>query len=169
MKQTEIGELRRPELQQPTNYSGMVNHIKNKNGKIIQIYPTDIDGMIELEGKLAIFMEYKYEGLPLEISQHISFSNICYGLVAGTYKEAITLHIGHYDGEAEQIDCGKAIVLDAYIGTKNEWNPRFNGLTASEVVRIILTENGYEPLSPSYLKNEERRLHNERMEMLKNL
>ena len=164
-----IGELRNPELQQPTNYSGMVYYIKNKNGNIIQIYPSDVDGMIEMEGKLAIFKEYKYEGLPLEKSQHISFSNICSGLVAGTYKEAITLHIGHYDSDAKQIDCGKGIVLDAYIGTKNEWNPRFNGLTADEAVRIILAENGYIPLTPSYLKNEERRLHNERMEMIKNL
>lgn len=163
------GELRNPSLQQPTNYSGMVYQVKNSNNKIIEITPTDVDGLIELEGKLAIFYEYKFAGLPLEVAQHISFSSICKGLVAGTYNQAITLHIGHYDSKAKQIDCGKGVVIDAYIGSKNKWSPRFNGLTADEATRIILQENNYTPLTQSQLKNEETKRYRELQSMLDNL
>jgi len=163
------GQLRNPELQQPTNYSGMVYQVKNSNNTIIEITPTDVDGLLELEGKLAVFKEYKYKGLKLETSQHISFSNLCSGLVAGTYNQAITLHIGHYDGDAEQIDCGKGIVIDAYIGTLNAWSPRFNGLTADEATRIILAENGYTPLTPTEIKNKELQRNRELFKMLENI
>ena len=149
MKKTEHkkGSLEHPELQQPTNYSGMVYSVVNKNGTIVEITPTDIDGLIEMERRLAIFKEYKYNGIPLKPAQAISFPNLCDGLCSGFYEEAITLHIGHYDGDAEQIDCGEGIVLNTYIGSINDWSDRFNGLTASEVVRTILQESKYKVLT----------------------
>jgi len=147
MRDVKKGELRNPEQQQPTNYSGMVYNVLNQNGTIVEITPTDIDGLLEMEGRLAIFKEFKYNDSPLEVAQSISFKNICDGLVEGTYLEAVALHIGHYDGEAEQIDCAKGIVLNTYIGGLNKWSNKYNGLTADEAVQRILRESNYNTLT----------------------
>lgn len=170
---TPKGSLRRPELQIPTNYSGMVYNIVNQNNTPVEITPTDVDGLLEMEGTLAIFKEFKYKGLPLEVAQAISFRNICYGLCEGSYLEAIALHIGHYDDKAKQIDCANGIVLNAYIGSINKWDNRYNGLTADEAVQRILQENNYNVLTPEEvlklkIKKQEAKLQ-EYKEMLNNL
>jgi hypothetical protein len=72
-------------------------------------YPTDIDGFLEIKGRVFIFVEMKFHGTDLSIGQRLAYEH----LVDNINKPSIAIIAEHYIADPEEdIIMAKGIVTE---------------------------------------------------------
>lgn len=81
------------------------------------IYPTDIDGVIELRGKIFIFIELKYKDKEMPKGQRLAYEHIADEIRAGG-KSAIVIQASHNTAGSGNIQAKDAKVKAVYFNGK---------------------------------------------------
>lgn len=117
----ERGKIRNREAgKQIIDYSGL---------RFNKITPTDIDGLIEFQGKAFIFYEFKYMGAPMPLGQRIALTRMVDAICMGGTPAMLILG-SHNNPAAEDIDAANAVAKSIY------WNGSWGsgcGRTVREV------------------------------------
>ena len=79
------------------------------------ITPTDIDGFLDFQNKVFVYIEYKYKDTPLEGGQELAFRRA----VDASPKPCILIHATHNCPPEQDIDGAAAIAVRVY--WKGRW------------------------------------------------
>ena len=114
----------RDELRQVVNFAGL---------EYGNITPTDIDGVLEFQDKVVVFMEAKYGGREPPLGQKLALERLCNNcLTAG--KRSIVL-VARHDTLGE-IMLSVCEVFLVYVN--GQWRPPFRCLTVREAIDSFL-------------------------------
>ena len=85
-----------------------------------KIHPTDIDGIMEFDGKKLIIMELKTKGKCADKGQKIALEHLANNWKSTKGKDALVIYSEHeqYDADKE-VDLGSTIVKEIY------WNGKY--------------------------------------------
>jgi hypothetical protein len=75
------------------------------------ITPTDIDGVLDFNGRLFIFLEFKHGDAPLPFGQRLALQRLCDGLIRPHIQAAVIL-ARHDDPVDREVMASKAIVSE---------------------------------------------------------
>ena len=81
---------------------------------------TDIDGLIEINDKYYIFMEFKTGGKDIPTGQRILWERLV-GALRETGRKAIALHVNHDTPVNEDVVAHSSDVVSFYDGKSNSW------------------------------------------------
>ncbi len=79
--------------------------------------PTDIDGLIELGGKVFIFIEYKFSDTPIKRGQELAFERVVD--IVNKTKPTLLIHAQHFEPVEKDIDAANAKVVR--VRTDGRW------------------------------------------------
>ncbi len=122
----ERGDRRNMEIQ-PISYS----KLRWKN-----ITPTDIDGFLDFQNKVFVYIEYKYKDTKLDGGQELAFRRA----VDNCRKPCCLIHATHNHPMEEVIDGANAKVVRIYF--RGRWRPDSGIRTVKEVIDAFLAFNG---------------------------
>lgn len=108
-----------------------VNDFRNlRYGKIT---PTDIDGALEFNGKLFIFIEAKFIGTPIGRGQELFLERITDGLTFKPQRFAYAIIADHHHPSDEDVDFSNMTVRT--IRQNGRWKPPMQrGLTVRQAI-----------------------------------
>lgn len=71
------------------------------------IYPTDIDGLIDYNGRAFVFMEGKYIGTEMPLGQRKALQNVCCSLCLANRPSIVIVfeHASEFDNDVEVSGC----------------------------------------------------------------
>lgn len=131
MDDMERGKIRNRDAgKQIIDYSGL---------RFNRITPTDIDGLIEFQGKAFIFYEFKYGDAPMPLGQKIALTRMVDAIQSGGTPAMLILG-SHNNPAHEDIDAANAVVRAIY------WNGSWGngcGRTVRDVTDGFLKYIGY--------------------------
>ena len=97
--------------------------------------PTDIDGLIELGGKVFIFIEYKFGDAPMPFGQKLALERVVD--IMNKTKPSLLVHAQHFSPPEQDIDGANAIVVKVRTGMR--WITNWvSGKTVKEVVDAFI-------------------------------
>jgi len=92
--------------------------------------PTDIDGLIELGGKVFIFIEYKFGNAPMPFGQKLALERVVD--LMDTVKPSLLIHAQHFNPPEQDIDGANAKVVQVRV--KKKWTTQWvAGKTVKDV------------------------------------
>lgn len=129
----ERGEIEhRRRAQQIIDFSGI------RYGKCT---PTDIDGLIELNGEVFVFIEYKFDDKEMPYGQRLALERLVD--IVGDAKPAILIIAKHQKPPEQDIDGANATVVK--IRTKRQWITEWvEGKTVREVADTFINRKYYD-------------------------
>jgi hypothetical protein len=98
------------------------------------IYPTDIDGLIEIQDKLFIFIELKYQEAKVPVGQKLALERITRAIDSIPGKRAFCFIATHND--KKRIDVSQATVK--YFMQKGEWKTPKRLVTVREAIDVLI-------------------------------
>ena len=98
------------------------------------IYPTDIDGLIEIQDKLFIFIELKYQEAKVPVGQKLALERITRAIDSIPGKRAFCFIAVHND--KKRIDVAQATVK--YFMQKGEWKTTKRLVTVREAIDVLI-------------------------------
>lgn len=98
------------------------------------IYPTDIDGLIEIQDKLFIFIELKYQEAKVPVGQKLALERITRAIDSIPGKRAFCFIAVHND--KKRIDVAQATVK--YFMQKGEWKQTKRLVTVREAIDVLI-------------------------------
>lgn len=85
-----------------------------------KVYPSDIDGMIELKNSLLILMEFKEEGLSIPLGQRLALTRIADAWsMSGENKYGVVVKVEHSPEAVDVILAHETMAVSIY--HKGEW------------------------------------------------
>lgn len=108
------------------NFTGLRRH---RN-----ITPTDIDGILEYNGKAFIILEGKFGNTQMPHGQQKCFESICNAIESGG-KNACCIVFSHLAKPGDQIDVSTCIVTKVYF--ENKWHPGSKNNTNRTVLQVV--------------------------------
>ncbi len=92
--------------------------------------PTDIDGLIELAGKVFIFIEYKFSDAQMPYGQRLALERVVD--MMNELKPSLLIHAQHFSQPEQDIDGANAKVVK--VRTNRQWTTEWvAGRTVKEV------------------------------------
>ena len=89
---------------------------------------TDIDMSLDWQGKVFVFVEYKWGNGTLSPGQRYHLENLVNAINAGG-KKAIAILATHDTPKGSDVDAGAGMVAKVYTGRKEGWNRDPAGVT----------------------------------------
>lgn len=130
---TERGVIRnRDAAKQLRDFSGM------RFGKIT---PTDIDGFMEFDDKIFIYIESKFNGKPMPYGQKLAFRRQV-NAIAESGRIAYGILCEHNTPDNEDIPFATLPVISYCYGTGNKWHTPREPIKLREMVDSILSKEG---------------------------
>jgi len=127
MSDVERGEIRTPEYAlQVRDFTGL------RYGKIT---PTDIDGFIDFDNKLFIFLEPKYKGKGVDRGQELALERLCDACRKAGVRSVVIV-ADHEASPPAPIPCAACVVRVIYDGT---WRPPNFPITVRKAIDYLLT------------------------------
>ena len=112
MLDSECGKIRnRNFARQLRDFSGL------RWGKIT---PTDIDGFVDFQDKIFVFIETKFNGREMSTGQRMALERLCDACAAGG-KHSIVLIASHANEDAENTDIDVANLPVVQFRTNGKW------------------------------------------------
>lgn len=114
---------------QPIDFSGL-----NLNGRI---YPTDIDGLIEVGNEEYIIFEVKYRGSEVPFGQRLALQRMTDDFrKAGKRAVAIVCEhsVKNYEIPVKAADCS---VREMYFGLDSDWKQTHKKITLKEAIDLF--------------------------------
>lgn len=100
----------RKRASQLIDFSGM----EDKN-----LYPTDIDAVMEIDDKFLLIIEVKYNNAPLKLGQRLLFERLCNAWQDTGKRKAIIIVATHNTETTEDVVLKDCLVTKYYLG--KEW------------------------------------------------
>lgn len=104
------------------------------------ITPTDVDGLVEFDDKLFVFIEIKLNSTPLKKGQRVALARSC-DAIAKTGRMAVVLIVEHNTPIGTDIDVAPCIVREFRM--RKKWRePLRPPLTCRDAIDILLKQAG---------------------------
>jgi hypothetical protein len=109
-----------------------------------KITPTDIDGALDFNGHIFIFLEAKFEGAELPDGQRLHLRNQCLSHVRGG-AIAVALVLSHRTPPDDQIDFAHCVVSEVFADAK--WRRPKEQLSCRMAIERLLAKHGAQYLT----------------------
>lgn len=103
------------------------------------ITPTDIDGFVEFQDRLFVWMEAKLRDVPLCDGQRLALERLC-DAVAATGRTAVVLILEHDTEPAQDIDFASCPVRE--LRYQHEWREPIRPIKCKEAINVLLNQVG---------------------------
>ena len=115
-----------------------------------KVHPTDIDGVMEFNGKKLVLMELKEEGRRVDMGQRLTLEHIADNWKSTEGNDAIVIYSEHniYNTD-EDVDIGETMVKEVY------WNKkRYNYEDQNRTVRSVVWAFAHEEIQKKLEREE---------------
>lgn len=107
------GRIKNRNLVQITDFSNLLFKLSHTT-----ISPTDVDGLLEYQGRVAFFIELKYGNNDIVSAQEYTFKNVSKAMLMGGYEAVYVIVANHESTPENDIDAGNAIIRKVWDGHK---------------------------------------------------
>lgn len=98
------------------------------------MYPTDIDGLIEYHDSEYIIFEVKHEKAPVPLGQRLALERMIDDFTKAGKRAVAIICEHHVDNPNEVIDAAKCNVRELYYGEEHQWRPPDNTINVRQAV-----------------------------------
>jgi hypothetical protein len=112
---------------------------RGKGYKSKLIWPTDVDAVLDFDGRFFVFIETKFGDAALPVGQELALKRLV-NAVEDSGLEACLIVASHSQGPEERIAAGASKVVRFWKG-HGWWYPDLPGITVREQIEILLNRS----------------------------